>query len=56
MSEPILYVNACVRKDSRTAKLAKKLLTRLDKPYEEIVLEGIRMNASHVMQEKGIML
>ena len=39
MSESILYVNACVRKDSRTAKLAKKLLTRLDKPYEEIILE-----------------
>lgn len=43
MSESILYVNACVRKDSRTAKLAKKLLTRLgDKPYEEIILEDIR--------------
>ena len=42
MSEPILYVNACVRKDSRTAKLAKKLFTRLDKPYEEIILEDIR--------------
>lgn len=42
MSEPILYVNACVRKDSRTAKLAKKLLARLDEPYEEIILEDIR--------------
>ncbi|MBO5551075.1 MAG: NAD(P)H-dependent oxidoreductase [Lachnospiraceae bacterium] len=42
MSEQILYVNACVRKDSRTAKLAKKLLARLDEPYEEIILEDIR--------------
>lgn len=42
MSEPILYVNACVRKDSRTAKLAKKLLARLDESYEEIILEDIR--------------
>lgn len=42
MLEPILYVNACVRKDSRTAKLAKKLLARLDEPYEEIILEDIR--------------
>ena len=39
MERPILYVNACVRKESRTKRLAEKLLIRLDKPYEEICLE-----------------
>lgn len=38
MGKPILYVNACVRKESRTAKLAEKLLGKLDGPYEEICL------------------
>ena len=37
----MLYVNACVRKKSRTKRLAEKLLIRLDKPYEEIRLEEI---------------
>ena len=37
----ILYVNACVRKESRTRKLAEKLLMKLDNPYEEIRLENI---------------
>ena len=39
MERPILYVNACVRKESRTRKLAEQLLTKLGKPYEEICLE-----------------
>ena len=38
---PILYVNACVRKESRTRKLAEKLLAQLGKPYEEICLERL---------------
>ena len=38
---PILYVNACVRKESRTAVLAGKLLGKLAQPYEEIRLEGM---------------
>ena len=38
MGTPILYVNACVRKESRTRWLAEKLLLKLDKPYEEIRL------------------
>ena len=42
MRKPVLYVNACVRKESRTAELAEKLLGRLDKPYEELCLEHIR--------------
>ena len=39
MDRPILYVNACVRKESRTRELAEKLLSKLDKPFEEIRLE-----------------
>lgn len=39
MDRPILYVNACVRKESRTRRLAEKLLIKLDAPYEEICLE-----------------
>lgn len=41
MDRPTLYVNACVRKDSRTEKLAKELLSRLNSPYEEIRLADI---------------
>ena len=41
MNRSILYINACVRKESRTEKLAQKLLARLDMPYEEIRLEDI---------------
>ena len=41
MKKPILYVNACVRKESRTRKLAEKLLKKMDKPYEEICLADI---------------
>ena len=45
MEKQILYVNACVRKESRTRSLAKKLLARLDMPYEEIRLEDISFPA-----------
>ena len=41
MERPILFVNACVRKGSRTERLAKSLLLRLGKPCEEIRLEEI---------------
>ena len=41
MDQPILYVNACVRKESRTKALAEKLLSRLDRPFEEVRLEEI---------------
>ena len=41
MEKSLLYVDACVRKESRTRKLAKKLLTKFGKPYEEIRLENI---------------
>ena len=45
MDRPILYVNACVRKESRTGSLAEKLLARLDRPFEEIRLEDISFPA-----------
>ncbi len=38
---PTLYINACVRRESRTAKLAEKLLARLSEPYEELCLQKI---------------
>ena len=41
MDRPILYVNACVRKESRTKRLAEKLLSKLGEPYEELCLEKI---------------
>ena len=41
MEKQILYVNACVRKESRTKRLADKLLSKLGEPYEEICLEKI---------------
>lgn len=41
MEKPVLFVNACVRKESRTRRLAEKLLDQLGKPYEEICLEGM---------------
>ncbi len=41
MDRPILYINACVRKESRTRTLAEKLLTRLDRPFEELRLEDM---------------
>ena len=41
MEKPILYVNGCVRSESRTRRLAEQLLLMLGKPYEEIDLEKI---------------
>jgi len=45
MEDPILYVNACVRQDSRTRRLAEKLLARLEQSYEEIRLEELAFPA-----------
>ena len=36
MKNRILFINSCVRKESRTKRLADKLLKKLDMPYEEI--------------------
>jgi len=38
MEGSVLFINACVRKESRTRTLAEKLLIKLDKPCEEICL------------------
>ena len=38
MERPILFINACVRKASRTRQRAEQLLTRLQQPYAEIRL------------------
>ena len=45
MGKSILYVNACVRKESRTRMLAEELLSKLDRPFEEIRLEDISVPA-----------
>ena len=37
----ILFVNACVRKQSRTLRLAKNLLKRLDGEIKEVCLENV---------------
>ena len=37
MERPVLYVNACVRKESRTMNLAEKMLQKLGRPYREVV-------------------
>ena len=37
----ILFINACVRKESRTKKLADYLLSKLQEPYEEVRLDTV---------------
>ncbi len=41
MEKPVLFINACVRKESRTLRLAEKLLSKLNKPYEEVTLHEL---------------
>ena len=36
----ILYVNCCVREDSRTDRIAREVLRRLGGPFEELYLPG----------------
>lgn len=38
----VLFINTCVRKESRTKELADHLLSKLDEPYEEIRLHAIK--------------
>ena len=45
MEGTILFINACVRKASRTQRLAEKLLEKLGGPVEEIRLDGIAFPA-----------
>ena len=41
MNHPILFIDACARKESRTRRLAGKLLLQLNRPFEEIRLCGM---------------
>ena len=41
MERPILFINACVRTESRTRQLTEKLLLKLNRPYEEVRLHEI---------------
>lgn len=41
----ILFINACVRKQSRTLRLAKEVLSRLGEPYEEVRLEKLGLTS-----------
>lgn len=41
MDSKVLFINACVREASRTKRLADKLLTGLNEPYEEVCLKDI---------------
>ena len=42
MKRPVLFINACVRKESRTRRLADRVLAVLDRPVEEIRLHELR--------------
>lgn len=46
MQQKILYINACVRKNSRTQRLADYLLSRLNGETEEIRLEEVNFGIS----------
>ena len=41
MKEPVLFINACVRTESRTRRLAEQLLKRIGQPFEEVRLEEV---------------
>lgn len=41
-----LFINACVRKDSRTKKLAGRLLERINDEIQEVKLEDVRFPIS----------
>ncbi len=38
----VLFINTCVRKESRTKDLADYLLSKRNEPYEEIYLNSVR--------------
>lgn len=41
MERPILFINACVRTESRTRRLADKLLSQLGEPFTEVRVQEI---------------
>ena len=40
--KPVLFINACVRKESRTRRLTDRILEKLDLPVEEVRLHEMR--------------
>ena len=40
--KPVLFINACVRKESRTRRLADAVLKKLNQPFEEVSVHEIR--------------
>ena len=54
MPKKILFVNACVRKESRTRRLADCLLARLEGEVEEVRLEALDFGVSdeHFVEER----
>ena len=45
MNSPILFLNACVRRESRTKRLADRLLAKLNRPFAEIRLHELAFPA-----------
>lgn len=41
MERPILFINACVRTESRTRRLTDKLLAKLGEPFTEVCVQEI---------------
>jgi len=41
MMNSLLFINACVRKESRTKMLADRLLSKLDNDYDEVCLDKL---------------
>ncbi len=58
MPKKILFVNACVRKNSRTGRLAECLLSRLGGDIEEVRLEDVDFGVSdeHFIEERNRLL
>lgn len=58
MPKKILYINACVRKNSRTKRLADELVSRLDGEIGEVRLEDISFGVSdeHFISERDRLL
>lgn len=49
----ILFINACVRKQSRTLKLARKLLDKLNEEIKEVILANTFYGIEDVHQIKA---
>ena len=54
----ILFINACVRKESRTYRLANKLLDSLDDEIKEVRLENVQFPVvdEEIIRAKHVLL